>query len=118
MPKPSPLTFYFDYRCNKILLMAKHAQTASSRKDVCCNRSSGTEEQDHSRLQSIIVCIVLIDNSTGCIFHSPLPEKTYFLLSRYRRGRKILIDKYLKALASAIRMSADILIVSENAIRR
>lgn len=76
--------------------MTTHAPTASSKKDVCCNRSSGTEEQDHSRLQSIIVCIVLIDNSTGCIFHSPLPEKTYFLLSRYRRGQKVLIYKYYK----------------------
>ncbi len=40
--------------------MTTHAPTASSKKDVCCNRSSGTEEQDHSRLQSIIVCIVLL----------------------------------------------------------
>ena len=88
MPKPSPLTFYFDYRCNKILLMAKHAPTASSKKDVCCNRSSGTEEQDHSRLQSIIVCIVLIDNSTGCIFHSPLPEKLIFYCHVIAEGEK------------------------------
>ena len=34
--------------------MTTHAPTASSKKDVCCNRNSGTEEQDHSRLQSII----------------------------------------------------------------